>query len=260
MKSPTTRFSDRVDDYIAYRPSYPPAVIDALRNHAGLHGASTIADIGSGTGILTRLLLDAGWQVFAIEPNPEMRLAAEHLLGDHPRFHSVVGMAEDTRLASESIDLITVAQAFHWFRPDETRREFERILRPNGTVALIWNNRKKDSPFLRAYDTLLTTQTAEYASVKHTNITDDEIQAFFGPDGCVLMTCPNEQHLDLSGLTGRAQSSSYVPALDDPAHVPFMRELEALFDQFAADGRVTFEYTTKVHIGRLTATDRRTAG
>ena len=156
MSSPTERFTSRVETYIKYRPTYPAAVIDLLRSECGLTADAIVADVGSGTGILSELVLKNGNEVIGVEPNQAMRLAAEHLLSSYPRFRSVEGSAEASTLPAASVDLITAGQAFHWFDATAARREFARILKPNGSVALIWNDRQLDSTeFLRGYEALL---------------------------------------------------------------------------------------------------------
>jgi ubiquinone/menaquinone biosynthesis C-methylase UbiE len=144
-RNPTQRFSGRVENYVRYRPGYPPEVLQLLRQECGLTPDHVIADAGSGTGILTRILLEAGCSVFAIEPNAEMRHAGERLLAAYPRFSSVAGSAEATSLPDHSVDFITAAQAAHWFHRDHARREFLRILKPGGWVVLAWNERCTDS-------------------------------------------------------------------------------------------------------------------
>jgi ubiquinone/menaquinone biosynthesis C-methylase UbiE len=166
---PPGRFSDRVEDYVRFRPSYPAAVIELLRAEVGVGPGCTVADVGSGTGILTALLLESGSRVIAVEPNPAMRGAAEESLATHPRFVSVEGSAEATGLDDSSVDGITVAQAFHWFRVDDTAREFARILHPGGWVALIWNSRPlSGSPFLCAYESFLEEWGTDYTAVRKT--------------------------------------------------------------------------------------------
>src|SRR5437899_1233764 len=132
----TERFTDRVADYVRFRPHYPPAVFAELRDRLGLGAGSSVADVGSGTGISARPLLEMGCTVFAVEPNAAMRSAAEQWLGDFPRFQSIAGTAEATTLAEHSVDAVVAAQAFHWFDAASARREFQRILKPRGWVAL----------------------------------------------------------------------------------------------------------------------------
>src|SRR6185503_1231931 len=161
MLRSTERFSTRVESYIKYRPSYPTEVLELMRVRCGLAATSMVADIGSGTGILTELLLETGATVFAVEPNKEMRAAAERLLSDYGRFRSVDGTAEATTLPDASVDLITASQAFHWFDIQKARRELARVLRPRGWVVLIWNERPVDaSAFLDEYDALLRRHAA----------------------------------------------------------------------------------------------------
>lgn len=253
MSDPTQRFSDRVENYVRHRPSYPPALLQILQAKAGLTRASVIADIGSGTGIFTALLLPFASQVFAIEPNAAMRSAAEQALGASPGFRSIAGTAEVTTLPHAAVDLITVAQAFHWFNIPACHDEFARILRPGGRVALIWNERLTDTtPFLVAYEQLLRTGATDYDQVNHTRIDPAAIAGFFAPATCEAITLPNTQSFDLPGLIGRALSSSYVPNVGRPGHQAFMGELTRIFQQHAVGDRVTFHYLTRLYLGSLT--------
>jgi SAM-dependent methyltransferase len=237
MPSPdgTTRFSGRVQNYVRYRPGYPPAVLDVLRAETGLAPAHVVADVGSGTGISARLFLDAGHAVHAVEPNADMRAAAEALLGDDARFRSVDGTAEATTLPDASVDYVVAAQAFHWFDPPAVRREWRRILRPGGWMVLLWNARKTDTtPFLRGYEVLLHAHGTDYASVNHENITPETIGAVLGP-GFGRRIVPSEQVFDFDG---------------PPGHAPMMDARERLFRAHAEEGRVRFEYDTQIYWGR----------
>ena len=252
MPSPdaTSRFSDRVRNYVLYRPGYPPAVLDVLRAETGLAPAQVIADVGSGTGISARLFLDAGNAVHAVEPNPDMRAAAEAMLGADPRFRSVDGSAEATTLGDASVDYVVAAQAFHWFDLPAVRREWRRILRPGGWMVLLWNARKTDTtPFLREYEALLHAHGTDYASVNHENVTPETIGAVLGA-GFGRRDVPSEQVFDWDGLKGRLLSSSYAPNEGHPGHAPMMDALERLFAAHAEDGRVRFEYDTQIYWGR----------
>jgi len=179
-----------------------------------------------------------------------MRHVAEQRLGPNPRFRSVTGRAEATELHPESIDILTVAQAFHWFSHGDTSQEFRTILKPGGWCALLWNKRRTDCPFLKAYDGLLRQHVPEYTEVNYSTVSDDAITAFLGSD-YQCMTYPNRQLFDLDGLKGRMQSSSYTPTSDRPEYQALVRGLEALFDDHAVDGQVAFNYETQLHIGRL---------
>src|SRR5688500_2394147 len=156
MSSATERFTSRVEYYAKYRPGYPTEVIELLRSECGLTPASIVADVGSGTGIFSEMLLKNGNTVIGVEPNAAMRGAAENLLRGYLKFQSVNGSAEATTLANASVNLITAGQAFHWFDAAAARDEFVRIIQPRGFVVLIWNDRSLDSTaFLRGYETLL---------------------------------------------------------------------------------------------------------
>lgn len=251
---PTERFSNRADDYRRYRPGYPLAVTELMREACGLKAGASVADVGSGTGIFSRLLLEAGFEVTAVEPNGPMQLAAEEDLGHFPRFHSVAAAAEQTGLPGASFDAITVAQAFHWFDHQAARREFQRLLRPGGLVFIIWNNRQIDSsPFARAYEDLLKALGESYEAVAHRSqdVGPRGIEEFFAPGVAQLAEFDNPHVMDWPGLRGRFLSASYAPAKGDPRHEDFLARLERIFRQHEVEGRVTFDQTTKVYYGKL---------
>jgi len=251
MIDSTERFSSRVEDYIKYRPGYPAAILDLLNDKCGLTTASVVADIGSGTGILTELFLRNGNPVFAVEPNREMREAAEQLLSKYPNFTSISGTAEGTTLKEQSVNIVTASQAFHWFDRERARREFLRILKPGGWVVLIWNNRDLVSPLAKAYEHLLRTFGTDYDEVKHKHTDDQVIASFFTVNGYQKADFPNSQLFDLGGLKGRLLSSSYAPEPGHPKHIPMLEALHALFSEHQTKGKVTFEYTTMVYYGQL---------
>jgi ubiquinone/menaquinone biosynthesis C-methylase UbiE len=251
MLSPTQRFSNRVDNYIRYRPSYPREVVELLRAECGLTSSAIVADIGSGTGKLTELLLPHAKQVFAIEPNQEMREAGERLLKAHPNFTSANGTAEATTLPDRSVDVIVAGQAFHWFDRERTKAEFQRVLKPGGYGALIWNDRQVDStPFLVAYEALLRSLGTDYEQVNHRNIDADKLRQFFGR-APRQKSFSYEQPFDFAGLKGRLLSSSYAPAEGEPGCDVMLAKLRAIFDTHQQDGQVAFRYDTVVYFERL---------
>ena len=247
----TSRFSGRVENYIRYRPSYPPEVLNALQTECGLRSAHVIADIASGTGIWTRLLLKRGNPVFGVEPNAEMREAGERLLAEFPDFTSVAGTAEATTLADQSVDFVTAAQAAHWFDRARSRQEFARILKPGGWLVLMWNERLTDStPFLRDYENLLLTFGTDYQDVRHERTTE-VVNEFFDPAPFQERAFAMFQEFDYAGLEGRLLSSSYVPGPESPKHAPMLHELRRVFDAHAVHGRVICEYKTRLYFGHL---------
>ncbi|MEO8435722.1 MAG: class I SAM-dependent methyltransferase [Pyrinomonadaceae bacterium] len=246
-----TRFSNRVDDYIKYRPRYPAGIIDFLSAECGLNPDAVIADVGSGTGILSELFLKHGNRVYGVEPNPEMREAGERILSGYSSFISVAGSAEATSLTAQSVDYITAAQAFHWFDRGRARAEFERILKPGGWVLLLWNERRTDSTaFLRDYEELLLTYGTDYNEVRHENVYEN-IAAFFAPQNFKLKSFENNQVFDYEGLKGRLLSSSYVPASGQPNFDEMLVALRRVFDIHQQDGRVVVEYDARVYYGQL---------
>jgi ubiquinone/menaquinone biosynthesis C-methylase UbiE len=250
MKAPTERFGNRVDNYAKYRPQYPGAMLEFIRRVAPL--SAIVADIGSGTGILTKQLLSAGFEVYAIEPNDPMRSEAERSLSVEPLFHSVKGSAESTSLPDRSMDFITSAQAFHWFDRGKAKPEFQRILRPGRWTALIWNERQVDtSTFSWKYEELLRNKAPEYRQVDHRNVSAGDISAFFEPGQVIVKKFPNAQQLGREAFIGRVLSSSYVPLAGEPGHRDIVASAERLFDERAVEGTVSFEYETMLYLGRF---------
>jgi SAM-dependent methyltransferase len=246
----TSRFSDRVENYVRYRPGYPPEALQVLRDECGLVPYHVVADIASGTGIWTRMLLENGNPAFAVEPNTEMRQAGERLLASFPKFTSVAGRAEATTLADTSVDFVTAAQAAHWFDRERSRREFVRILKPEGWLVLLWNERLTDStPFLRDYEQLLLTYGTDYQDVRHEKTTD-AVNEFFDPMPFEARVFDMRQEFDYSGIEGRLLSSSYAPGPEHPNYAAMLRDLRRIFDAHAVNGHATFDYKTRVYFGR----------
>ena len=246
----TRRFSSRVADYVKYRPGYPQRVVELCRDAMGLTRESVVADIGSGTGIATELFLTNGNTVYGVEPNPDMRRAAEQLLAHrYAGFHSRDGTAEATNLPDDAVDLVIAAQAFHWFDKAAAAREFRRVLRPGGHVVIVWNDRKTDgSPLLAGYDALLRTLGTDYKQVSKTTTSVEDLHDVFNVP-FRRVSFPNGQRFDFEGFKGRAMSASYSPMSGHPAHEPFIAGLRNLFDAHQRDGQVVFEYETEVFFG-----------
>jgi len=247
----TSRFSDRVENYVRYRPGYPPEVVEELKVECGLSASHVIADIASGTVIWTRTLLENGNPVFGVEPNAEMRQAGERVLAAFPKFASVAGTAEATTLPDQCVDFVTAAQAAHWFDRVRARREFDRILKPDGWLVLLWNVRVTDSTaFLRDYEQLLLTYATDYQDIRHEHTTS-AINEFFDPAPFQERTFAMRQEFDYAGVEGRLLSSSYAPAPGHPRHAGMLSELRRVFEANATEGRAVFEYKTRLYFGRL---------
>lgn len=253
MIDPTLRFSSRVENYVKYRPRYPWKVIETLRSECGLSSSAIIADIGSGSGALTELFLRNGNQVYAVEPNRKMREAAESLLANYGGFCSIDGRAESTNLEDRSMDYVTVGQAFHWFDLEKTRKEFLRILKPSGWIMIVWNEREfQTTPFLIAYDRLLQQYAPDYAREKHKSVYDTALRDFYGAEGFSETIFSYCQELDYEGVKGRLLSSSYTPEPGHPNYESIMAELLEIFEEHEVEGRVVFNYLTRMYHGRLT--------
>lgn len=251
MTDTVGRFSNRVGNYVKYRPGYPQEILEDFRREMNLTEDSVIADIGSGTGISARIFLENGNRVFGVEPNAAMRAAAEEFLRRFPRFESVDGTAENTNLSDASVDLIVAAQAFHWFDQKKTRVEFKRILRAGGFVALIWNERElAANAFLREYEEFLKKYGTDYEKVRHDRLDKEIFEKSFRAEFSAK-TYPNAQTLDFDGLKGRMLSSSYMPPETDSRFMPMVVELQHLFEKYAESGKIQILYNTNIFYTRL---------
>ena len=246
------RFSSRVDHYIKYRPDYPHEVITFLKQEGILTSGSVIADIGSGTGISSELFLKEGNVVYGVEPNREMRDAAQKLLAGYKNFCSISGTAEITNLPTADIGLIIAGQAFHWFDKEKCKTEFKRILKSNGTIVLMWNDRRTNStPFLSAYEDFIKMFAIDYAEVNHKNIDEKIFNDFFGEANYKIKLFDNFQYFDFEGLKGRILSSSYMPEEGHKDYNFMISVLKKIFNRFQENGKVTLEYDTKIYYGKL---------
>jgi SAM-dependent methyltransferase len=245
------RFTNRVANYVKYRPGYPAEMVQFFNEQLGLTGDSVIADIGSGPGLSAKIFLENGNTVYGVEPNAAMREAAREYLKSYSNFRSIDGTSDATTLPDASIDLMIAAQAFHWFEPESTRREFKRVLKPGGYVSLIWNERQIDTTaFLREYEQLLLKYGKDYTEVRHEKINSDVLAAFF------LVpfdhkSFPNVQNFDFDGLKGRMLSSSYMPSETDPVFETMIKELESLFAKHAENGKIKVFYDTNIYYCQL---------
>ncbi len=251
MTDTVERFSNRVENYVKYRPDYPREIVAYLEANCGLTRESVVADVGCGTGISCRMFLENGNRVFGVEPNAAMRAAAVRQLAEFPWFIAIDGTSEATTLDNASVDLVVAAQAFHWFDPDWTRPEFRRILRPGGYIVLIWNERQLDAtPFLVEYEAFLLRYANDYGNVRHENIADAELRGFFQQDyGSAIFQ--NEQVFDFDGIKGRMLSSSYMPSETADVFPAMIAELEALFAKHAENGKIKVSYDTRVYFSQI---------
>ncbi len=251
MRDPTERFSDRVAAYVAHRPGYPDALLDRLLETTGLGAGAVVADVGAGSGIFTRQLLARGLRVFAVEPNADMRAAAEAALGGEPGFTSVAARAESTTLADASVALVTAAQAFHWFANDAARTEFGRILEAGGRLALIWNRRDLTQSLQKAYEELLRRHAADYAASNHMRLDAGDLGGFFAAGRMDEFRFPNRHRLDFAGVVGRLSSASYCPPEDGPDYRDLVAGIERLFADHADGETIEFAYDTRLYVGDI---------
>jgi len=250
LADPRQLFSSKVADYTTGRPDYPVALFDELAALSVATADTQIADVGAGTGLFTQSLLDRGWNVVAVEPNDAMRAAADAALSKYPHYRSVSGDAENTTLKDQSIDLVTAAQAFHWFDVNRTRREFLRILKPRGQVALVWNDRVLSDPLQSELDEVFTEFSGNKRSVVQAHENRASVAEFFGAGDICKFTYPHEQRLDRERLIQRMLSRSYMPDRNTPEGRRVQEVVARLFQRFMSDGFVTVRYKTVATIGR----------
>lgn len=249
-RNPRGRFSDRVDDYVRYRPGYPRELVTWIAETIGLVPSWHVADVGSGTGFLSLRFLENGNTVYGVEPNAEMRASAEREFAGNDRFISVDGSAETTTLPDQSIDLVCAAQAFHWFDLEATRREWRRVLKPDGWALVVFNTRLIEAtPFMRAYDQHLVNYAVDYTRVDHRRGLPERMHIFAGPYREWRFRFTLHHHFD--DVRGLSMSSSYVPAPGHPTHEAFFARLREIFDAHAKDGVVDFPYETEAYLGRV---------
>lgn len=243
-------FSTKVAAYVASRPDYPPGLFDALRTLGALDADTVVADIGAGTGLLTRSLLDHAAQVIAVEPSDAMRAACDSALGSRAGYRSVQGKAEHTTLADASIDLVTAAQAFHWFDVDAAREEILRVLRPSGRVALIWNDRVRTDPLHVAMDEVFAAYGGARRGAMLAHEDRSDVPRFFAGADVRGIDLPHEHRLDREGLRALAFSRSYMPPPETDAGVQAMRDIDAIFARFESGGELRVRYRTVAFVGR----------
>jgi SAM-dependent methyltransferase len=247
MTDTVERFSNRVDNYVKYRPNYPREIITHLAEHCGLTAETVIADVGCGPGMSSQMFLENGNRVYGVEPNDAMRAAAVDHVSGFPRFTPVKGTSDNTTLPDNSVGMITAAQAFHWFDPVRTRPEFKRIAKPGAYSVLIWNIRQEETtPFLIEYERFIADHSVDYHVVRHNNITDKEIGEFLG-SGFETVQFDNVQSFDFDGLLGRLASSSYMPPEGHESFGSMADSLKTLFAKHAQNDRIEILYDTKVY-------------
>lgn len=248
MSDNTNRFTHRVDDYVKYRPSYSSELIGFLKEKLNINNKTQIADIGSGTGISAKLFLELGATVFGVEPNLKMRTAANIYLKEYSNFLNIDGSGEQTTLESKSIDIIVCAQAFHWFCNEAAKNEFERILKPNGHIVLIWNDRDENDAFQADYEHIIQKYSTDYNEVAHKHITDAIIQSFFENRTIEKHSYTYSQSFDFEGLIGRITSSSYMPNKSDANFEAMKNEVRELYQRYEENNQIQFRYTSRVFI------------
>jgi SAM-dependent methyltransferase len=247
------RFSDRVEHYVRHRPQYPAEVFDFLTREKIIAANSTVADIGSGTGLSAEPLLKNGCTVYGIEPNDGMRASAEKLLAAYPLFKSMKGSAENTTLPDHSVDAILAGQAFHWFDKIKSKREFSRVLKAGGYTVLMWNDRRAQATdFLKVYEDFMLMFGTDYKEVNHKHTQDAKVfNAFFGEGNYKEQSFYNFQDVDFSGLKGRVLSTSYMPNEGHPDFDHMIYCLKKIFTRYQQNGTVKIEYDTRIYYGQL---------
>jgi ubiquinone/menaquinone biosynthesis C-methylase UbiE len=253
MKHGAERYSSKIEDYAKYRPEFPNEIIEFLYSKEIIDNTSVIADIGSGTGRFTRLLLDKGNIVYGVEQNNEMRMKAEELLSKYDKFHSVAGSAEITTLEDKSLDLITVAQAFHWFNKESSLKEFKRILKEDGKVFILWddfvgNYNDFSSEYRKALSDFRNVEPENNGkSLSRTEM----LNGFFKDNKYETFSFTHEIYQSFEGIKGGALSASFTPKPEEENYAPFIKELEKVFDKYQIDGKVCTAFRSVCYLGEL---------
>lgn len=268
MTETPPHFTQRVENYVKYRPHYPQAVLELLKSECGLTSTHIIADVGSGTGFLAELFLENGNPVFGIEPDPDMRAAAEYYLQSFPNFTSIAAPAETTTLSNQSVDFLTAGQAFHWFNIGRTKKEFTRVLKTNGWVVVVWNARRTSgTPFLVALEEFWqtkqfwkksssrqTAQQLERTQMYRLNrelVEQELLIPFFESGGFNEKVFENPMICDIHSFKGQVLSGAPALEPDDPYYVVMLETLERIFQTHQANEVVTIEYNVYVIYGQL---------
>jgi SAM-dependent methyltransferase len=249
---PRTQFSSKAQGYQDHRWDYAPAAIETLIGQTHLGDKAVIADIGAGTGMVSRHFIERGYQVFAVEPNLAMRQMAEQALGHDPAFHTIDGLADATTLAKQSVDLIVVGRAIHWFSPVSTRDEFLRILKPTGWLAIL-RTPVTASPLKTAIDTMRTAENGCIEALHKQRIESTPLNFYYGNDDFLFWNFPATTQEGWEQLLGRITSFSSTPSEADPLYPQFKAALRAVFDHFSVDGQVTVDFSTELFLGQITS-------
>lgn len=212
---------------------------------------SIIADIGSGTGFLTKLFLDYGSRVYGVEPNQAMREAAKVYLAQYPDFHSISGTAETTQLDAASIDFITVGTAFHWFDMEKTQQEFKRIARPYAWVVLAWNVRDIESPLIQDYENLLLEYGNDYANSNAQKLDNVAMDTFFKGQAIKTAVFKNIQYFNWEGFKGRLLSTSFIPGSEHAKYNSMIEQLKNIFLKYEKNGVIEFLYRTNLYYSQI---------
>ncbi|WP_214328697.1 class I SAM-dependent methyltransferase [Bacillus paranthracis] len=248
----TENFTDKADIYAKYRPSYPNEYIEYLLSANELNENQIVADIGSGTGIFSRQLLESGLHVIGVEPNDDMRKMAEQSLNQYPRFQSIKATAENTTLKENSVDLVTVAQAFHWFDKEAFKIECQRILKQKAHVALVWNSRDVTSPLIQENVEICQKTCPTFKGFSGgIDETPEMFNSFFKDGKYEFKEYQNDLLLDYDGFLGRNLSASYAPKKNDKEYKNFVLLLSELFDKYSKNGKIILPNLTRSYLGNV---------
>lgn len=249
---PTDKFSGKADVYSKSRPSYPNEYIDYLFSANSLNETSKVADIGSGTGILSRQLLKRGLNVITVEPNDDMRRKAEQDLNEFEHFISIKASAEETTLPDKNLDLVIAAQAFHWFDQEKFKCECKRILKKDAKVALVWNSRDSSNPLIIENAEIFKKYCPSFYGFSGGIGEDEEIFTRFYREGKYeYKRFPNDITLDFNGFLGRNLSASYSLKPEDKDYQLFMEAITDLFEKYNNGGKIVMPNYTRSYLGHV---------
>ena len=251
MKGADKIFNGTADFYFRYRPTYPEELMDTITKETGLNPKWVVADIGSGTGILSTLFIEHGNQVKCVEPNDEMRQKSLEILSTRGKVEFIKGTGENTNLPDSSVDLVACGQSFHWLDRRLAKKEFTRILRGRKWVALVWNDRVNEpGTFTGEYESVVRRYSKAYHSTGSTVLSSKNISSFFN-GSYKKFQFQNVQKLTLESVIGRYRSASYAIKENDPKYESMIGEFSDLFKKYERKGSVEMVYITKLYLGHL---------
>jgi len=246
-----SKFSSKAEIYAKYRWDYDPKAIASLCQIAGINHNSVVADIGSGTGMLTAHFVNNVSKIYAIEPNAEMRAIALKNLAQYPAFVSIDALADSTTLPDNSVDLIVVGRAIHWFNAETTKPEFLRILKPNGWLATC-RVTHEDLELLEALKILRKTESGwNVAQDKSKILENNDLESYYFNNNYQTIKQHSVIQEDWQQFLGRMLSHSPAPNSNNPLFPKFEAAAKKIFQSYSKAGILEIKIATEIKLGKI---------